>query len=133
MFRCVFSVIDKKVSLTVGANSKRALPITADPHGLEPLIADEVLCPVCYILNSKEPCTLAFDPRPERVLVANAYGLPHNVIIFEPIPPNPFVKMVCSDCAMHSATSRMRFSHEVIEILDKNGIEITRICQIEHA
>ena len=47
MLRCSLSVIDKKVSLTVRANPKWALTITAYPHRLEPLIADEVLCPVC--------------------------------------------------------------------------------------
>ena len=53
--------------------------------------------------------------------------------MLEPVAPDPFVKMVRRDRTVHSTTSRVWFGHEVIEILNKYGVEVTRVCQIEHA
>src|ERR1700730_4685953 len=53
--------------------------------------------------------------------------------MLEPVPPDPFVKMVRRDRTVHSTTSPVWFGHEVIEILNKHGVEVTRVCQIEYA
>ena len=87
----------------------------------------------CKLLDVGKPDAVTLDPPQKLLSAVSLESIPHGLIAFEPIAPNPLMQMIGSDRAMPRTARGVTFSHEVVEVFDEHRVEITAGERIKHA
>lgn len=130
----LFAQIDHKISFPIWPDAKSSLAVATYKNSRKACVSREMLRAVRQLLNHLEPDAVSVDPVQELFPVSFrfAHSIARSLVLTEPIPPNPLMKMIGGDSIVHCPSCRMWLDSEVVKIINEHGIEISRAEDIEH-